>query len=487
MSAPTASATSFLRRIADQSALLLGGFAGAQACSLLRNAMLGHMLAKGDFGVAMTILLTLQLLETATDVAADRFLVQADDAEDRRLMGAAHAILLARALLIGCVLWLLAPLAAAFFRIETAEWAFRAAAVTLVIKGFMHLDWRRRQRHLDNRAAVAVELWPQAATLALTWPFVNLWPGYEAVVWLSLFQALATVAVSQLVAERPWRIALDRGHLVRMAAFSWPIWLSAFPLMAVYQGDRAVVGRFLGMEALAGYTAAFLVTMVPGLIASRVAFSLLLPMLSTAKADRAAFAARLGLMSEAGALFAGLYLIGLAAAGGPLLALAFGRGYAGLGELVAALAAMWAVRMLQAVPGTALMAVGETRPYLVAGIIRSLALAPALWLATQGASLAAIALAGAAGEIASFGYVLGRLARTRPVGARAMLRSGVILGLAFVVTGTFLALSEPASGLLAAVAQAIGLCAAFLLASLPLLAEMRRQISHRDRAIEAMA
>ena len=191
------------RKVASQGVLLFAGFGLAQGCSFARNALLGHLLSKGDFGIAATITLTLQMLETATDVAADRFVIQSDTAEgDPAIMGVAHAVQLIRAVVIGALLWLAAPWAAGFFHVPEAAWGFRAAALALFLKGFTHLDTKRLQKALDNRAAMVLEVAPQAVALALTWPAVILWPSFEAIVWLTLAQAVLTVVLSQIMARR---------------------------------------------------------------------------------------------------------------------------------------------------------------------------------------------------------------------------------------------------------------------------------------------
>ena len=168
------------------------------------------------------------------------------------------------------------------------------------------------------------------------------------------------VVISHAVARRSWRLAWNKDLARRLLTFSWPIWLSAIPLMAVFQGDRMIIGHYFGVEALAGYTAVFMMTMVPGLIASRVSFSLVLPMLSQAKElhQNELFVTRLALLSEATALMTGLYAALFLLAGSQIVTMTFGPKYDGLYPVVAALAVMWSTRMLQAVPGTALMALG---------------------------------------------------------------------------------------------------------------------------------
>lgn len=414
-------------RIAGQGALLLSGFALSQALSFLRNAIIAYTLSKGDFGIAATITLALQMLETLSDLGADRLIIQARDGDEPALMAAAHTVLVLRGLLIGAILFLSAGAIARVFGIEHARHAFELAALAPVIKGFVHLDQRRQQRQLRNGSTMIVEVVPQVAVVLATWPLLRWWPSFEPVVWLVLGQAAVTLIASHAIAERGWRLGFDRRLLMRLLSFGWPIWLSAFPLLAVFQADRVIVGSLHGVEALAGYTAAFMVTMVPGLIAAKIGHALMLPVFSEARADGSLFLQRLTLASEATALLAAMYLVVFAVAGGAVLPLAFGPNYTGLGDLVACLALMWTIRMVQTVPGMALMSRGETRPLLVAGIVRTVSLPLALTANALGYGVLGIAAAGVIGEIASLAYVAWRADRTCAGSARIFLSRLLLL------------------------------------------------------------
>ncbi|MEW5964825.1 MAG: oligosaccharide flippase family protein [Pseudomonadota bacterium] len=397
--------------VARQGVLLLSGYAAAQILSFARNALIGHWLSKGDFGIAASITLVLQLLETVSDLGADRLIVQAGDGDDPRLVASGHSTLVARGGISALLLYLAAGPIVAFFSIPEARWAFEAAALIPLVKGFQHLDPRRFQRRLLNRAQMIVEAGPQAIALAATLPMLTLAPGYDAVLWLAILQAVSALLISQLLAERAYALALDSGHLARLVAFGWPIWLSAFPLIAVYQGDRFIIGRLLGMEGLAAFTTAFMVTMVPGLVAAKVGHALLLPLFAGVAGDHARLVGRFRVASETVATAAAIYLAGFLVAGGGVVALAFGPQYAGLDLLVAWLATMWSLRMIQAVPGMALMATGETRPFLVAGLLRAAALPAAYLAARDGLGLTGVAAAGVAGELASLVYIALRAER----------------------------------------------------------------------------
>ncbi len=405
-----------ITRIGGQGALLMAGFAGAQGCSFLRNALLGHWLSQGDFGIAAAITLMLQLVDTLSDIGADRLIIQAPDGEAPGLQATAHATLIARGAITSLLLLLAAAPTTAYFGIPEATWAFQAIALVPLVKGFIHLDARRYQRALRNRPQVLIELLPQLSALLLTIPVLFHSPNYSAVVWLALTQAAIALVVSHALSERTYTVVLNKQYLDRLIRFGWPIWLSAFPLVAVYQGDRMIVGGLLSIEDLAAYTTAFMITMVPGLLAARVGNALMLPLLSEVRAHRLQFRQRYKMMFELISILATTYLAFFIAAGGSLLPIVFGPNYEDLGAIVACLAAMWALRMLQSVPGMALMAKGDTQPLLWAGLARATGLPLAITAVHLDYGLLGAAAAGVAAEVLSLIYVVIRTSRHATVG-----------------------------------------------------------------------
>lgn len=446
------------RGVARQGVLLFSGFAAAQACSFARNALIGHTLSRGDFGIAATITLVLQLLETLSDGGADRLIVQDRNGDSPALCGSVHAVMVARGLVLALLLYFGAGPTAAFFDVPQAAWTFQTMAIVPLLRGFMSFDSRRAQRHLDNRALVAVDLLPQVAALIATLPILAFDASYASVVWLTLVQAVFALATSHIIAKRSYTLALDRASVQRLVTFGWPIWVSAFPLLAVMQADRVIVGRFLGMEALAGFTAAFLVTMVPSLLAVKIGHALLLPLLAGVQSRPETFQARFGVTCEAAALAAAAYLTLFLCAGGAMIAVAFGPNYQGLHTVAGWFALMWALRMVQVVPGLALMALGKTRPLLAAGLLRASSLGLALGAAFAGLGLEAIVAAGVLGEAISLGYIVARAEREARGLARVFLSRCLAL-LPIGIGALGVQTLGLASGPLAAIALAVALSA----------------------------
>jgi O-antigen/teichoic acid export membrane protein len=457
--AANSSQPTLARRAARQGAMLMGGFAVSQVLSFMRNAVLGHMLAKGDFGVAAILTLLLQLLDILTDLGVDRLIVQAPDGDQRRFIATNHTALVMRGLLIGAILFAGCGPIAGFFDVPAAASAIALIALVPLVKGFQHLDARRAQRKLNNRPFLAIEVAPQAVALALTWPVVAYSPNFYAVVWLSLAQAVTALIVSHAVAERRYELGFDTAILKRLIDFGWPIWLSAFPLVAVYHGDRILIGRVLGVEELAGYSAAFMMAMVPGLIAGKVGQSLMLPIFAAARNDAVRLKRGFAMLTEAVAAFAAVYLVTCMLAGGLILQFAFGPNYAGLGGVMAWLAAMWAVRMLQAVPGMLLISAGDTRPLLIAGLIRACALLPAAIVLIWGYGVESVAATGLLGETASLAYMAWRVDAVQSGLSQVLYRRAAFLVPAALTGGAALVLAEtlPGSAWMLLVALAAGL------------------------------
>lgn len=400
------------RKLLSQGSLIFSGFAAAQGLSFLRNSMIGHALSRDDFGIAATITLTIQLLETLSDLGSDRQIVQDRDGNTPAFLANAHGVLVARGLLLATLVFVFAPALVSYFAIPQALTTLQLAALVPLIKGGLHLDFRRAQRHLDNRPQVMIELLPQLAAVALTIPVLAYVNSYAVAAYLAIAQAIAMVLISHAIARSPYRIAFDWPLWRKQLTFGIPILVSALPLAAVYHGDRIVIGRVFDMSAVGAYSAALMLTMVPALLVSRVANALMLPVFSAKVRDGVSMRQAFCGMTEVIVVLASCFAVLFGIAGGEILVVAFGDAYSGLGTLVAAFSAMWAIRMTQAVPGMALMAHGQTRPFAVAACIRALALPFVALAAMAHQDLATLAAIGAVFEVATLIYIALRLDQT---------------------------------------------------------------------------
>lgn len=415
---PTSALSGLWRQIAGQTTLLFAGFATAHGCAFLRNAIMAHVLSRGDFGIAATILMTLQLLETLAETGADKMIVQADDGASPAVVGTAQTFAMARGIATAALLLALAVPLASFFRIPEATPAFMVVALAPLMRGFMNLDMRRAQRALNNKPYMAVEVIPQMLALAVTPLALIITPTFHAVAMIAVVQAGARLIVSHVAAERRISARWDRDAARRMILFAWPIWLSAIPVIITLHGDRMLIARLIDMEAVAAYAAAFMMAMVPGLLMASVANGLLLPLLSEVKHSPDTLMRRARLMTKASVAVAAVYVLGYAVLGGTVLVIAFGPAYSGLGLLVTLLSLMWAGRIIQTVPGVVLMALGRNAVLLQVGCVRALGLIPAYFAIKAGYGVEGVAAAAVLAECAGLAFTfwsVNRVVRDRMI------------------------------------------------------------------------
>lgn len=427
------------RRIFIGGLTLASGNAASALASFARNIIVARLVSVDDFGVAALFAMSMSFIEMASNLGIDRLLVQARDGSGQRLQATGQAFQAVRGLGCSLILLLAAEYIAAWFGVLHAAWAFQVLALVPAIRGFIHLDSVRYQRELNFAASIWIELGPQMCVLALVFP-LGLWLGdYRVMLWLIVLQALLQLAVSHLLASRPYSWAWDREVLARMVEFGWPLLVNGLLMFVILQGDQAIVGAAFSMEELGWYSAAFMLTLAPAMIVMRALQSLLLPLLSRAQGDAEAFGARYVLVLQ-GCLLAGIALgAALVLTGPSLLVLLFGDQYAAGVVVISALALMQAARVAKAGPMIVAMSLGNTQNAMQANVVRVLGLAVAILAVMRGGDVLAVASIAAASELLGLLLSLVLLKTTLHLRVRG-LAPGVAAG---VLVLAFLAITGP--------------------------------------------
>lgn len=127
----------------------------------------------------------------------------------------------------------------------------------------------------------------------------------------------------------------------------------------------------------------------------------------------------------------------------------------------------------------ALMAAGQTKPFLVAGLIRASALPAALYAALHGAPLTVIAATGCAGEIASLLYVSMRLERLQAGLSTTVLTRSVFLVPVAVIAHVISQLGDGLAWTAAEATLAVTLILACGIGLMPGLLAQTRRLLHQ--------
>jgi O-antigen/teichoic acid export membrane protein len=386
-------------KVLKASSLLGSGQLISYGASFLRNVILARALTKADFGIAAALSLMMSAFELSGKLSIGQQIVQAKDGGEAEFQATAQAC----QFMAGCAgALLIATLGvpmANLFKVPQAGWAFVLMSTLGIFNGLQHLDVMRFTRSLHFGKRVMVDVVPDVITALASYPVVLWLKNYLAVVFLLMLRGLLLLLVSNLLAERPYRWSFNRVYIGRILAFGWPLAANAILMFGYQQGDQVLIGAHYSMAALAQYSLAVSITMIPGYMFQYVVNTVMLPLLSQVQDEPAKYHRRYLFCAElstvAGVLMACFLILG----GDLVIVAAFGQKYAGSGAIVGWLAVANAFRIIRAVPTLAAMARGDTINNIVSNLYRVSSLALAALAIFSGKSILWVAACGVFGEM----------------------------------------------------------------------------------------
>lgn len=386
--------------------LVLTGNAAASLLSFARNLLIARLIAVEDFGVAATLALVVAVVEMVSALGLQQQIVQARDGDDPRFQAALQGFQVLRGVLSGLALLLLAGPFARFMGVPEVTWGYRALALVPILNALVHFDIYRLSRTMRFGPGLIVGVVPAAVSLLAAW-WLAVWLGdWRAMLGSILLQAALAAAISQLVAERSYRLVIDRDIITQSLRFGWPLLVNNALLFLIFNGDRAIVGRELGMESLGIFSMGLTLTLTPTLVLAKSAQSLFLPQLSRIERSTpqgvADFLKVSALTTEAVFAISSVFLIFTVLAGDELISLLLGERYLALSSLIVLLATSQVVRVAKAGISIVAMAQGRTSNAMFANLMR-VAVLPLAWIALeQGGDLVSLSWIALAGEVSSY-------------------------------------------------------------------------------------
>ncbi len=407
--------------------LLLVGNGVAQACALARYTLLARLLGPEQLGLSVTLILTAQFFDSVSESGSDRFLIQDRHGDEPRAQALVQLLSVVRGFVIAGLLLVLARPIAGFYREPILAAGLMGLAIAPIITGFFNFDLRRVQRHNDfgreGLAMMVAEVTSLAATILAAW----VTRSYIAALVGLTVRAVAMVAVSQLTAERPYRIGYAPEHAKRLATFAAPLMVNGLLLFLTSQGDRLLVGRQLGVSDLGKYSAVLLLIYYPSMMLMRYFHTMQLPLVAAAGATRDGLMRAIDDMASAALLLSLAMAAGFAVVAPIAVPLLFGHVFAQPVIVIAAIGALQVCRFIRIWPTTAALAAGKSGAVLAANLARLIAFpaaAAGVWLA---GGLFGLTLGFAAGELVGVGIAVA--ITNRALGLPLMLDAGRVAAL----------------------------------------------------------
>jgi len=374
-------------------------------------------------------------------------------AETRDESAAAHAAALPAGtarrdavLLGGLALLLIAVPYAGAMNTPDLVWAYQAMALVPVLRSFSHLGLHVAQR--DGGFAPYV-LWTvgfEAAALASLAAFYFVFDDWRMGFATIFVQQTAFLVLSHVISPGPYRLGWDPVIVRRALAFGLPLMVNGLVMYAIVNGDRFIIANQIGLEALAAFSIAFSMSLIPASILARAAQYVFMPGLARVQDSPEHFVPAAALALQCQMALGVAVALGFAVAGYPLIVMLYGQTYAEAGLLLGWMGLQQGLRSAREGPSTVAMSRAATGIPLWANMARLAALPFAFWAVAAGGPLLAVVWIAALGELAGFGVALALLTRRFGPLGRGTWISAVLFLAALAAVAAHVALHAPGPG-----------------------------------------
>lgn len=369
----------------------------AEAATLGRSIAFALSFGPEELGKAMMLVLTVRLVEMASDVGVDRLVITSPDGGSARLQANLHGVMIVRGVVTSLLMVAMAPILAGVFADGPSAATYAMLVLVPLMRGFAHLDLRRAERNHRYGKMAIVELGATVVMLACVGPAAWIANDHRAMSAVLVAQALAFTVLSHLVSDRSYSFRFDLPTAVRAWRFGAPLILNAVLLFLTFYADRLIVAGAYDWATLALYGVALQLALLPAQIVGRSAASLVLPRLRDAR--------RLGCLDQVWhstvsfhLLLACSMIVGFVVLAPSVIAGVYGVEFRPGAALTLALGAAAAFRILRTPYSQLAIANGRTGDPARANLVRAFVLVPAGVFAACGLPLTAIAAAAAFGE-----------------------------------------------------------------------------------------
>lgn len=412
--------------------LILSGNATASLLTLVRNLVIARLITVEDYGVAATFAVVMAIVEMLSTLGLQQQIIQSKSGDDPKFQASLQGFNVLRGVIAASILFVSAGAIANFLNIPEVAWAYQLMALVPLFNGLMHFDIHRLTRAMNYLPNVMTQAMPAFLALLLVYPLYLAFGDYRVMLYSIIAQFAMMMITSHIMAERRFSVGFDRSIIGGAVRFGWPLLVNNLLLFIVFNGEKMVIGRELGMASLAIFAMGFTLTLTPTLVMAKSAQNFFLPQLSAARDIPERFTLLARTTFEVALLNGSLLILAIVLIGGPFVDFVLGEKYAALVPLMVWLAILQGLRVFKAGGAVVSLSKGFTENAMVANLFRVATLPLSWWLAINGADLLLVIWVATLGEVAgvivSIGLVRWRMAFSlRPLIRPILAVSALIL------------------------------------------------------------
>jgi O-antigen/teichoic acid export membrane protein len=255
------------------------GFAAAQGIRLVTNLIFARLLFPEAFGLMALVSVFLVGLAMLSDVGISSSILQNKRGDEPDFLNTAWTIQVIR----GALLWLgccgVALPAADFYQEPMLAQLLPVAGLSLLIGGFNPTQIDSSNRHLQLGRVVTIDLWAQVISavilIFLAFAMRSVW----ALVLGAVIGSMVKLALSYIFLPNAGnRFLWERPAVRELVHFGKWIFLSTACAFIIAQGDKAVLGKYLSLDALGVYNIGYFLASAPLMLAGAIIGRTMLPL-----------------------------------------------------------------------------------------------------------------------------------------------------------------------------------------------------------------
>jgi O-antigen/teichoic acid export membrane protein len=447
LSLPGAAApAAFFRRVSALSASRLGNFGALNRSHpllalslmetsgpLIRMFALTHLLPLREVGLATILAAFVGVLEVSTDIAIHRFIFSAPRDMFDEAVAAAHALAVARGVVLSALAFCIAPVIAAALSLSDDWVSFAILAPTLFLRSLTHLGPRIAERDFQYGAQIKSSSAAYAGGLVALIAVGVATHSYVAVIAGTYGQDVMLVIASRIFAGSPFRLNF-RSPLFRQASrYAYPLVFNGMGLAVTQQADRFLVAALFDLKIVAVYSIIVTTALYPGQVISRFFTTTIIARLYHASLVKSRLLHEVSLSSSLSAVIAAFYAGGVIFLTDFVATAVFGPKFHVSSLAMAFLGLGAFVRFIRVEPFNALMLnVGRTKRLAASNLLVSTTLVYMAAVALVDRSMEAILLTRVLGEFTALIFTIYIARQVAETGRLVFSRSDLV-GLGFVV------------------------------------------------------
>jgi O-antigen/teichoic acid export membrane protein len=274
-------------RVMSAGSWTLLGYGLNQCMRFGSNLVLTRLLFPEAFGIMAIAQAVLVGTTMLSDVGIEQFIVQNRHGQTRQILDAAYTVQALRGLLIWLVCCVLAiPLSVFYERAELAS-LLPALSLSALVAGFASVNIAKASRSLKLSAITALDLATTFISLVgmvvLAWLTRSIW---SLVAGGLIGSATRTIASHIVIEGERNRFTWNLHAFRAIGRFGRWIFMSTAATFLVGEGNRLMIGSFLGVKELAFYSLAAALVLLPLQIFQQIGSRVLFPAFSEIARDR---------------------------------------------------------------------------------------------------------------------------------------------------------------------------------------------------------